>query len=330
MPGVAVIQPHRGIGDMIWQVPALRAIAAQAPDGRVDLITRPQVSAAALFAAEPMVAAVHHMPAARGAFGVIANSLRLLATLRRGRYRSVYILHDSPRYGLLARLAGVPERIGYAPRRGANWLTRAVEVGIAAEGIDIVAAMDRFLAETGLPDADPRPSLAVSPPARAAVRQRWADRPGPWVVLGVGATSSDRRWPIDRFGDLAAGLAGAGTVFLLGSPGERAAVDEIRKRAGGAPVPVTDLSIDGALGLLAECSLFVGNDSGPMNMAAAVGVPVIGLIGSSGSRVRCSRFPSITPIHPPGGPSPDGMERIPAADVLQAAKAALAQAPVGA
>ncbi|HEY0837262.1 MAG TPA: glycosyltransferase family 9 protein [Azospirillum sp.] len=329
MTETVVIQPHPGIGDTVWQVPALRAIAAQLPEGRFDLIARPQAQAGRLFAAEPMVAAVHPLLPARGAVQATASFLRLVATLRAGRYRRAYILHRNPRYGFAALLAGVPERIGYRPPGPLHGLTRAVDAGPMVKGVvDLLDALDHFLPRAGIPEVTRIPRLAVLPEARAAVHERWGRLARPWVVVGVGANGADRRWSDERFAALVDGLAaaGAGTVFLLGSPAEAGTVAGVRALARRDTVPVTDLTLDRVLALLAEADLFVGNDSGPMNMAAAVGRPTFGMIGSNDSRVPIARLPTLTPILPPGGLSPDGMQRLLVEHVLPVVASAVAAA----
>jgi heptosyltransferase-2 len=279
-----------------------------------------------------MVAAVHPLLPARGPVQATASFLHLLRTLRAGRYRRAYILHRNPRYGVAALLAGVPERIGYRPPGPLHALTRAVDAGPMIKGaVDLLDALDRFLPGIGIAEARRIPDLAVLPEARAVVRERWARLARPWVVVGVGANGADRRWPVDRFAALVDGLAdaGAGTVFLLGSPAEAGTVAGVQALARHGTVPVTDLTLDRVLALLADADLFVGNDSGPMNMAAALGRPTFGMIGSDDSRVPLARLPTLTAIQPPGGRGPDGMQRLLVEHVLPVVAPAVAGAAAG-
>jgi ADP-heptose:LPS heptosyltransferase len=103
--------------------------------------------------------------------------------------------------------------------------------------------------------------------------------PGPWVALHAGATDPRRRWPAERFAALAGLLAAAGVrPVLVGGPGDAAvsaAVGEV------AAHPVTDLTGRTDLGTLAgvleRCAVAVGNDSGPLHLARAVGAATVGL-----------------------------------------------------
>lgn len=101
------------------------------------------------------------------------------------------------------------------------------------------------------------------------------------VCLHVGAGKDYKLWPCDRFAALADSLSERGLQpILIGTPADservRAVLDVCR-----SPVPnlIGAVSRDAELAMLAACRLFVGNDSGPMHLASAVGAPVLGLFG---------------------------------------------------
>src|SRR5690606_23171405 len=109
---------------------------------------------------------------------------------------------------------------------------------------------------------------------------------GPVVALHPGADHFPaKRWPVDRFALLADRLAeryGA-RVVLVGGPGDVPLAAAIRERVQRAPL----LDLTGRLALLETAAvlervdLMVGNDSGPLHMAVAVGTPVVALFGPS-------------------------------------------------
>jgi heptosyltransferase-2 len=100
------------------------------------------------------------------------------------------------------------------------------------------------------------------------------------IALGPGAGASKRRWPAGRFTELGLWLKrelGA-RLLVVGGPGEKALGGEIGWALGDSVVNCagrTTLRQTGAL--LKRCRLFIGNDAGPMHMAAAVGLPVVEL-----------------------------------------------------
>jgi heptosyltransferase-2 len=118
---------------------------------------------------------------------------------------------------------------------------------------------------------------------------------------------------LDGLGDL-----GEGTVFLIGGSGDAAHAQRLlahRHRAGA--VNACGLALAESLALLHRADLFVGTDSGPMNLAAAVGTPAFALFGAT-PVLSYSKF--IHPLTPKVGSGPDGMQRILPAEVLDSVR----------
>jgi len=104
------------------------------------------------------------------------------------------------------------------------------------------------------------------------------------IVLHPGSGGKRKRWPLERYFDLAERVAekgGAFILFLTGSAEELSVRERIegfvRARTGMAHVADADLTT--VAGILAQCGLFAGNDSGISHLAAAVGAPVVALFG---------------------------------------------------
>ena len=125
---VAVIQPLPGVGDMVWHLPHIHALAEAQPEGSVAVVTKPRSRADQLFAADSAVSEVLWLDRAQngigGAHDGVQGVLRLARMLRRHRFRRVYVLHHSWRYACAAWLAGIPERFGYGMGRQRRFLNR--------------------------------------------------------------------------------------------------------------------------------------------------------------------------------------------------------------
>jgi ADP-heptose:LPS heptosyltransferase len=140
---------------------------------------------------------------------------------------------------------------------------------------------DRFLEVVRLVGADgpaEYPPLAVSPAERDAAATLLPGA-GPWVALHPGATDPRRRWPAGRFAALADALVAEGArPVLVGAAGE---ADVSADVVAAAAQPLTDLTGRTDLGTLAavlrRCAVLVGNDSGPLHLARAVGAATVGL-----------------------------------------------------
>lgn len=101
------------------------------------------------------------------------------------------------------------------------------------------------------------------------------------VCLHVGAGKGYKLWPVERFAQLAEHLRQRDFVpALVGTPADKARAEEVQ---GALSVPLENLigriDRDAELAMFAQCRLFIGNDSGPMHLAAALGAPVLGLFG---------------------------------------------------
>ena len=97
-------------------------------------------------------------------------------------------------------------------------------------------------------------------------------QPRPWIVLGIGGSHPDKDWPDSYWAEFLAGLRRrcAGTIFLIGGAQNAARAQRSdRAQPGHGRVDACDLALIEAVALLRHADLFVGTDSGPMNLAAA-------------------------------------------------------------
>ena len=311
-----IIQPLPGIGDMVWHLPHLHAIAATTVSGQIDLLTKPRSQADRLLAADPSVGRVLWLDRDSDHAGW-RGLFRLAALLRQGGYQRVWILHGSARYALAARLAGIPERIGY----GVGWqmalLNGPVRLPPELRHAHPIQRADALLDLLDIPRTEPEPRLPVAPIADQTVMERFTAWPLPWIALGVGSSEPWKQWGAARFAELALALhqRQAGSLFIIGGPAERALADELLmqvRAAGGQAADAVALPLEQTAALLARCCACLGNDTGVLNMAAALQTPALGLFGGS-PPLWHSCF--IHPITPPEGES--GMAAITIPHVLE-------------
>lgn len=174
-------------------------------------------------------------------------------------------------------------------------------------------------------------TTAPDPPVRGVLPTHPAPaRYGPGAtVVHPGAAFPSRRWPVQRFAQVAAGLTGRGhRVVVTGTPGEAELVGAVVAAAPGA-VAATDLTVAELFGLVAHARLVVSGDTGTAHVASAYGTPSVVLFGP----VAPSRWgPPASPRHrvlwpvlptdPPGDPHGTTLDpvlaRTAVADVLAA------------
>ena len=113
-----------------------------------------------------------------------------------------------------------------------------------------------------------------------------------WVAMNVSARWPTKRWPAASFAETADRLRqeGCGAVVMIGGPDERADVAAVSGMMKTPPIDLAGATTVGLLpALLSRASMLITNDSGPMHVAAAVGIPVVALFGPT-SAVRTGPY----------------------------------------
>lgn len=266
------------LGDIVHAIPAVTAIRRQWPDARLDWAVAP-----AYLDLVGMVRGVDRaVPVNTRAFLGPSGILTAIRALRQVRYDAVLDLQGLLKSAVLARLAGGTRTLGFSRRdlrepAAAHFHTQAVDVSHVPHVVDKGLALAGALGCTNLDRAFP---LAVPdvPEVRALVGRT---APAGYVLLNPGAAWPNKRWPVERFGALAARLhaeRGLRGVVLWG-PGERRRAEAVVEASGGAAevAPPTTLPVIAALGRHAR--LVVAGDTGPLHLAAAAGAPAVALFG---------------------------------------------------
>lgn len=323
---IAVFQPLPGIGDMVWHLPHIRAIAALA-GAPVTLVTKPRSLADQLLVHEAAVADIVWLdrnPNGRpGSHNGIGGFLDLVRLLRQRRFGTAILLHKSVSLAAATLLAGIPDRRGYGWGMQRLFLNAGpyLEPGIAK--LRPHARATNYLREAGIPMASAEPTLTIPSATRAAARRRLENPRATFVAIGIGSSETLRRWSVGRFTALAAALLDAGwpMIVLLGGPDDTVAATAIQTALGdrGNRVRLAmGWHLDEVAGVLAEAAFYVGNDTGVMNMAAAAGIRTYAIFGRTPPIEHAHQIVSIAT---PDIGVYDGVLRVTSAMVLEAIRA---------
>jgi heptosyltransferase-2 len=275
------------LGDLVMSVPAMRAVRRAYPAASVSVVVRSEL--ASFFDGVDWIDELLPYERRRERIGVRAYAI-LGAALRARRFDLAVLFPNNFESALLAALGGVPNRVGYRRDARGPLLTR----GVRPEPRDLarhqsgyfLAMLERTLGIEGSEqDCSPGP---ISGAHLATMREILASRrqPGsPLVALAVGAAFGPaKEWPAARYAaliDLLAERHGAECV-LVGAPREAPACERVAAASGaGAMVLAGHTTVAQAMALLTLCDAFVGNDSGSMHLAGALGLPTVGIFGSS-------------------------------------------------
>lgn len=274
------------IGDAVMATPALGVIREQFPKAEITLLAVPLV--AQLLHPHPWVDRVIVFDRS-GEHKGIAGRLRLAGQVRRGRFDLAVVLPNSFESALIPWLAGVPRRLGKSSDGRSLILTDRYSPPPDAPRVHEVEYYLGLLCHFGISGKSSQPLLVVTDDEREwALRllESQGIRRGDFVLgINPGATyGSAKRWYPERFADAARQVAretGA-RIVVFGGPGETDIAGRIQEELGGECLNVAGRTdVRGLMGLISCCSLFITNDSGPMHIAAALGVPLVAIFGST-------------------------------------------------
>jgi heptosyltransferase II len=274
-----LIRATNWVGDAIMALPALRAVRTRFPDAEITILAR------------PYVAAIYENQQVCDSTMFVENTRDIVGELRARKFDAALLFQNAFEAAWIAWRAGIPERIGYARDGRRLLLTKAVAVPKPGE----IPTHEQYYYLELLRRAGWLESLPSETFIKLGVpeenRQRAAEflltaglKPDSFrIAIGAGASyGSAKCWPPDRFAELANRLQAQtqADVILFGTSAEAAVSSAIAAGMNHRPIDLTGkTSINDLPALLSQCHLFIGNDSGAMHVAAAVGLPVVAVFG---------------------------------------------------
>jgi len=283
-----LVRATNWVGDAIMSIPALAVIRGRFPHAEVVILARPWV--ADLYRDQGFLDRLilfDHTGRHSGFLGLE----RLAVELRRDEFDLAILLPNSFQSVWIAWRAAIPQRIGYA-RDARSWLlTQPVPLPRPGEipphepfyYLELLRRIGLFKELHPIERIGLRIDSAARDRAEETLRRAGCRSGAFRIALAPGAAyGSAKCWPPDRFAALASRLIADfdADVILFGTSSERVVAEKIAAGMRRLPVmlvgqtPIRDFPA-----LLASCRLFIGNDSGAMHVAAAVGLPVVGIFG---------------------------------------------------
>jgi len=290
-----LVRSPNWVGDAVMAIPALEALRLSRPGDEISILARPAV--AALFSGQPFADRILEYDF-RALHRGWRGRERLIRTLRRERFDLAVILQNAFEAAWLAWRTGVPERVGYARDGRGFLLTKAIAVPKQGEippheslyYLELLrrAGLVKSPGELRENIAPIRLHVAESALESAEIALRHAGaRAGAWrCAIAPGASyGAAKCWLPERFASLADRLISEcdADVIFFGTPGEKEIVARICSimKSRGAISLAGETSMRDLAAFFSACSIFIGNDSGAMHVAAAAGLPVIGIFGST-------------------------------------------------
>jgi predicted lipopolysaccharide heptosyltransferase III len=270
----------RYLGDVLLSTPTLHALKTAFPTARLTVLVNRGTEE--ILRGNPDVDEI--LPLDRGS---ILQQSRFVLDIRRRSFDTVVDLTDGDRAAFLTRVSGAGVRIGFnaEQRWTGRCYTTVVTGGPGAHRIERDLAA---LAPLGVEGRDRIPRIWLTPEDEMRM-ERLAGELGlstdrSWVVIQPGARYWFKAWPPERFAQLADRLTDRfGCQILVGGSAQETTLTQaVLEHAKSRLLNIAGRSdVRTLAALLTRSTLFVGNDTGAMHIAAAAGTPVVGLFGPS-------------------------------------------------
>lgn len=235
----------------------------------------------------------------------LLDYMKIVRLLRTHHFDLAFVLDRSPLLTLLPWLAGVPRRIGPDSLGRGFSLTDRIPLSTSPTQLQHQVEIYLQLARAiGLPISHPRMHFQTTQAEQQATSSssqlQVALFPGGGSNPGMELTA--KRWPLERYRELARKLIYEldVLVLLIGGPDDTALNQRLLEGLDVPAEAITNLAGKTSIGQLAaqleQCALFIGNDSSPMHLAAAVGIPIIAIFGPT-SPQEYGPYPLDDPKH---------------------------------
>ncbi|HXB58923.1 MAG TPA: lipopolysaccharide heptosyltransferase II [Candidatus Acidoferrales bacterium] len=308
-PRRILVRGTNWLGDAVMTVPALLRLREKFPETCIALLTPEKLWE--LWPDHPAVDEIISFSPGESVFAVSKK-------LRAGKFDTALVLPNSPRSAIEVFLAGISNRIGYARPWRNFFLTRTIasrpdavkmrkrsveeikeliggntESGIGNRGFQKSAHQsNEYLHLAAALGANPEPvppKLFVTPEEIAAAGKKFGleGMAGPVFGLNPGAEYGPaKRWPIEKFIEVAKEIRQRTNCawILFGGKSDVEITAQIQAALGGGPGTLNlagKTSLRELMVLMKQCRVFLTNDTGPMHVAAALGVRVVAIFGST-------------------------------------------------
>ena len=276
----------RSLGDSVLMTPIPRILKQWHPQGRISVLVEEPF--AEVFRGNPCVDEVMAVPRSEN----VARRILRMAEIRRRKFDLVFNMHSGTTAALFALASGAPVRVAYDSARYARGFNARVprSESFWQPPIHTVEHQISPLIYLGIPvpeqlELELHPDPGALEKVRARIHQAGL-APGKFLLMHPFATLFTKEWELARYSELARRLRdkyGIPVVVTAG-PSETEKLQRLKQMAGNSIVGLENLELQELICWISQCDLFVGNDSGPTHMAAALKRKIVVIWGSSDYR----------------------------------------------
>jgi lipopolysaccharide heptosyltransferase II len=278
----------RSIGDTVLMTASLRALKCWRPDIEIAVLSEPL--AAPILDSHPFV---DDLIIAEKS---LAARARLISRLRGEKFDIAFNMHGGTTATIIAALAGAKHTFGYRGHRH-SWMLDSLapspDVILGRARVHSVEQQLALLHWAGVPwpARGPQLDLVVSPEAEACVCDKLAKigitERAAFACVSPAAALESKRWDAAGFAAVTDHLSEYWNLrsVIIAGPGQEHIAREVAEATKARAKVLTGLSLKELIALIGLAQMFVGNDSGPMHVAAALKRPLVAVFGSSNANV---------------------------------------------
>ena len=331
------------MGDIIHTLPAATALRRVFPDASMGwvveerwaelLCTLPEPRSGPRSLRRPLVDRVHTVNTKSWRKSLLSTQTWVqiaagLSELRAQRYEMAVDFQGAVRSALVARWSGAPVVYGTAQPRENIASMFYTHQEIARGGHIVEQNLSLAEAVARRPLVMPKIELPNDSNVEKKCEERVRANAGDFVLLNPGAGWGAKQWPAERYGYVARQLAEDGVKSLINfGPGEGSLMRAVESASAGAAQGIAS-SLTELIALARRARLFIGGDTGPLHLAAALGIPVVAIFGPTnparngpfGTRSIVLRSPTSPTTHSRRQQPDPGLLKISSDEVLAAAR----------
>lgn len=302
------------LGDTLMATPFLRALKEYQPFAEIHFLA--SLSSVEALKGNPNLTRIIAFEKRGGVSGLLTTAIQL----RRERFDLAFVLHRSFRSALLAALAGIPVRVGYGVEGRSMLLTRALPYNPSIHRTKnhlllfeyyrsttplreagVLGSTWQHAAEPDNPTPQPdRLEFVALDEAVAVAREKFLQDVGDYFVINPAGSWPTKQWLPERFAELAARISSERqwVPVIIGDGGDK-----------GIPMPLIERAVDlrgqttlpELAAIFKGAKVFISNDSGPLHIGVAMGVPTVSIFGPTDAR-RTGPYAPGAVIAAPGSP----------------------------
>ena len=282
---IFVVYPSAKLGDFIWHVPFIKHIS-DISNKKVILITRKSTSAHDILSNEDYIKNIHYIPFKKGLFNYIREILLMRKLFRKFKAKEVWILDKISRPAIAAKLSNIKTINGFGVTNQKLWITNKNSLDRKDLKIHYIERSKKFFNLLNKPIDYKFTNIHIKEDLINILKKELTPNNEKIITYGIDSSEMWRSWPKEYFSDLVLKINKEDNCkhILIASPqNSKIAVDIINRTKLKNIFNYSHLKIIDIMPLLKISNIYIGNDSGILNLSAAIGVKSIGIFGATKS-----------------------------------------------